>query len=72
VTAAPEPPRLAAPHEYRLVDAPAGDELEAVRFDTSAPLGTPPGYALGTPGGRIRAGERPGGGATVSVSLPAA
>jgi hypothetical protein len=72
VTAAPEPPRLAAPHEYCLVDAPAGDKPEAVRFDTSAPLGTLPGYALGTHGGRIRAGERPGGGATVSVSLPAA
>jgi hypothetical protein len=28
----PEPERLAALHEYRLLDAPADDELEAVTF----------------------------------------
>jgi hypothetical protein len=102
--------RLAALHEYLLLDAPAGDELEAVvrvaamvagvptatvnlidanravgrmqRLITYAHAGNAPctghdvGLAtceriVGRHGGRI-AGETPGGGTTVTFTMPAA
>jgi hypothetical protein len=57
-----EEQRLAALHEYRLLDAPAGDELEAVVRVAARVAGVP---------AAISAAETPGGGTTVRFSLPA-
>jgi signal transduction histidine kinase len=78
--------RLAALHEYCLLDAPAGDELEAVVRVAATVAGVPTatlnliepdGVGLSTcqriverRGGRIAASGTPGGGTTVTFSVP--
>jgi signal transduction histidine kinase len=65
--------RLAAPHEYRLLDAPADDELEAVVRVAAVVAGAGPSTCrriVERHGGRTWVDGAPGGGATVTFTLP--
>jgi hypothetical protein len=59
-----EEQRLAALHEYRLLDAPAGDELAAVVRVAAMVAGVPTAPLT-------LIDETPGGGTAVRFSLPA-
>jgi hypothetical protein len=66
-----EPERLAALHEYRLLDAPAGEELEAV-VRVAAVIDQAVMDLRATIPGRIWADAAEGGGTVVTFTLPGA